>query len=422
MQVSLENVGSLGRRLTVALPAQELEQAYSERLKRLSREVRLPGFRPGKVPVKIVEQQYGAKLLEEAAGELIQSSFREALGRQGLRPAGGPRIEPMSLKRGEELRYTAEFEVYPEVPSATLQGVRIERPHVTIVDADIDRTLETIRRQRTRYTPAARAAQQGDQVVVDFTGRLGGQTFEGGTARNFPVVIGSQTLLDDLENGLVGSQAGETRSIAVKFPSDYRQPKLAGQNVDFEVSVKEIAAPQVPALDEALARELGVASGNLDELRKQVRDNLEREAARRAQAAVRTRVMKALLASSHIEVPEALVDEQLQRQQSSAAMSERERREHARRRVMLGLLLSEAIRRFGIAPEAARVRAKLESMAQEYESPEAFIRWHYEEPGRLAEIEALVMEERVVEELLKSATVTDQEMGFQDLLKVEETI
>jgi trigger factor len=422
MQVSMETVGALGRRLTVAVPAEKLEQAYEARLKRLSRQVKMPGFRPGKVPTRIVEQQYGSQLLEEAAGEVIQSSFREAVGREGLRPAGGPHIQPKSLKRGEELEYTAEFEVYPEMPAISLQGVTIERPRVAVADEDVERTLETIRRQRTRYSPVSRAAQKGDRLVVDFVGRLQGETFEGGSAQSFPVVLGSQTLLEDLENGLLGAQAGEARSVAVRFPESYRHPKLAGQVVDFEVKVKEIAEPMLPALDEQLAKELGVESGSLEELRNQVRGNLEREAVKRGDAAVRARVMKTLLETAHIEVPQALVEDELQRLPARAGQSDVQRREQAKKRVALGLILSEVMRQKGIAAEPGRVRARLEEMAQEYDSPQEFIRWHYAEPGRLAEVEALVMEERIVEELLKSAAVSERAMSFQDLIKLEETV
>jgi trigger factor len=426
MQVSMESVGALGRRLTVAVPAQRLEQAYAERLKRLARQVRLPGFRPGKVPSRILEQQYGPQLLEEAAGDVIQSSFREALGKEGLRPAGGPHIEPKSLKRGEELRYTAEFEVYPEIPAVTLKGARIERPRVEVKDEDVGRTLDTIRRQRTRYQAVQRAAQSGDRLVVDFSGRLKGEAFEGGTATDFAVVLGSQTLLPDLENGLVGAPPGELRSVAVNFPKDYRHPKLAGQVVDFDVRVKEVGEPVVPEIDEQLARELGVENGSVDDLRKQIRENLEREAVKRSEQTVRARVMKTLLSASRLEVPKVLIDEELQRMTPQGRQTppahDGQRRELAAKRVALGLLLAEAMRQLGVAADAGRVRAKLESMAQEYDAPQEFIQWHYSKPERLAEVEALVMEERIVEELLKAADMVDQAMGFQDLLKLDETL
>lgn len=420
MQVSMVKFGALSRRLSVTLPADDLEKAYSARLKRMSRQARVPGFRPGKVPQKIVEQQYGAQLLEEAAGELIQTSFRAAVGQEGLRPAGGPQISPQALKRGEEFKYTAEFEVYPEIPPVTLAGVRIERPRAAIGDDDINRTLETIRRQRTRYDVAARPAQTGDRVKIDFVGRLNGETFEGGSAQGFQLVIGSQTLLEDLEKGLLGAQAGDARSIAVRFPANYPHEKLAGQTVEFDTKIIEVAGPVMPELNDALARELGVASGSIEELRTQVRDNLAREASRRGEAAVRARVMKALLAKAGFEVPQALIDDDLRR--SRAAATDAAAREQARKRVTLGLMLGEAMRERGLAADAASVRAKLEGMAQEYDSPQEFVQWHYAEPGRLAQVEAMVMEEQIIDELLKTAEVVDQEMGFQDLLKLNETL
>lgn len=426
MQVSVENVGALGRRLNITVPANQLEKAYADRLQRLSRQVRVPGFRQGKVPLKMVEAQYGAKLLEEVASDVIQSSFREAIGREGLRPAGGPRIQPKELKRGEEFAYIAEFEVFPEIRQPTLAGVRIERPRAAVGDEDVNRTIETIRKQRTRYETVDRAAQAGDRVTIDFTGRLNGTPFEGGSAKNFPVVLGGQSLLDDLEKGLIGIQRGETRSIAVRFPADYRNPKLAGQNAEFEVRASEVAGPVVPEINESLAKELGVASGSIDELRQQVRDNLEREAAKRSDATVRTRVMQALLDANRFEIPRALLDEEVAQMKTRggvpAGAGDDEIRARAQTRVALALILGEVMRHQGIVADAARVRARLEEMAAEYESPEEFIRWHYEQPGRLTSIESLVAEEKVVEELLKTAKLEDKPVGFQDLLQINETL
>jgi trigger factor len=426
MQVSVENVGALGRRLNITVPADQLEKAYADRLQRLSRQVRVPGFRQGKVPLKMVEAQYGAKLLEEVAGDVIQSSFREAIGREGLRPAGGPRIQPKTLKRGQEFAYTAEFEVFPEIKQPTLAGVRIERPRAAVDDEDVNRTLATIRKQRTRYEAVERAAQAGDRVTIDFTGRLNGTPFEGGSAKNFPVVLGGHSLLDDLEQGLIGTRRGETRAIAVKFPAEYRNPKLAGQTAEFEVLVNEVAGPVVPEVDESLAKELGVANGSIDELRQQVRENLEREAAKRSDAAVRTRVMQALLDANRFDIPKALLDDEVAQMKTRggvpAGASDDEIRARAQTRVTLALILGEVMRHQGIVADAARVRARLEEMAAEYESPEEFIRWHYEQPGRLTSVESLVAEEKVVEELLKTAELVDKPVSFQDLLQINETL
>jgi trigger factor len=426
MQVSVENVGGLGRRLNITLPADQLEKVFTDRLKKLSRQVRVPGFRPGKVPLKMVEAQYGAQLLEEAAGDVIQASFSEAVGREGLRPAGGPRIHPKSIKRGQEFAYTAEFEVFPEIEPPSLAGVRIERPVATVSEDDVDRTLDTIRKQRTRYQAVERESRSGDRLLIDFTGKLGGVPFEGGSAKNFSVVLGSQTLLDDLEKGLLGTRRGETRTITVNFPAEYRNSKLAGQAAEFDVRINEVAEPAVPEVNEELARELGVASGQVNDLRQQIRDNLTREAEKRSEAIVRTRVMQALLDARRFDVPNVLVDDELAQMKSRggapAGASDDDLRARSRIRVSLALILGEVMKRQGIRADAAAVRARLEQMAAEYESPEEFIRWHYEQPGRLASMESIVAEDKVVAELLKTADVKDQAIEFQALLQINETL
>jgi len=426
MQVSVENTGTLGRRLSVSVPASQVEATYADRLQRLTRQVKMPGFRPGKVPAKVVEQQYGSRLMEEVIGDLIQSSFREAVGKEGLRPAGGPRIEPKALKRGEEFRYTAEFEIYPEIRDVSLDGVTIERPAVTIGDDDVARTLETIRQQRTRWNPVTREAQDGDRLRIDFVGRLAGEAFEGGTAKDFTLVLGNGTLLEDLERALVGAKAGDTRTMPVSFPSDYRHPKLAGQTAEFEVTVHEVAEPQLPAMDEKLARELGVTDGGLDKLKSDVRDNLEREATKRINQLLRVRVMKAIQSKYPVELPQALVDseiESLKAREDTAAVSTNPEAIRARavQRVALGLLLTEVMRSRGIKVDAQAVRSRIEEMAAEYESPHEFIQWHYEKPGRLGNVEMMVAEDQAVAELLATATVAEQPMAFQDLLKIHES-
>jgi trigger factor len=431
MQVSVENTGALGRRLKVSVPASQVEAAYSDRLQRLARQVKMPGFRPGKVPTKVVEQQYGPRLMEEVVGDLIQTSFREAVGQEGLRPAGGPRIEPKSLQRGQEFSYTAEFEVYPEIRDVSLDGVSIERPTVEVGDDDVARTLETIRRQRTRWNPVDRPAQSADRVRLDFVGRLGAEPFEGGTARDFTLVIGSGTLLDDMERGLIGAKAGETRTLPVSFPADYRHPKLAGQKAEFDVTVHEVAEPVLPALDETLARELGVADGSLDKLRHDIRANLEREAAKRVNLLLRVRVLKALHGKYPLDLPKALVDAEIQTiktrdagmtgQVPAASDADDRYRSRAAQRVALGLLLAEAMRSMGVKVDAQAVRARIEDMAAEYESPQEFIQWHYQQPGRLGEVESMVAEERAVTELLATARVVDAPVAFQDLLKLNES-
>jgi trigger factor len=432
MQVSVQTVGTLGRKLTVALPADEVEKVFSARLQRLSRQVKMPGFRPGKVPLKMIEAHYGASLMEEVAGELIETSFREAVGREGLRPAAGPRIQHKTLNRGQDLEYTAEFEVLPEIPRKDLKGTKIERPVATVAAEDVERTLETIRKQRVTWNPVTRGAQQGDRVIMDFVGMLNGERFEGGSATNFPVVLGSQTLIADFEAGLLGAAAGDSRTINATFPADYRHVPLAGQTVQFEVTVKEVNEPVLPALDAAFATQLGVADGNLETLRREVHQNLEREAASRSRNVVRNQVIKALLAANQIELPGSLIEAEAQRlkqadasartaQAARAPVGDDVWRARAKERVAVGLVVGEIMRTRGIKADPARVRTKLEQLAQEYDSPQSFIEWHYQSPERLADIESLVLEEKLVDEMVSTADVSDKPVSFQELVKLDAT-
>jgi trigger factor len=410
------------------VPADQVEKEFNVRLQRLSKQVKMPGFRPGKVPLKMVEAQYGGRLMDEVAGELIQTTLYEAIGSQGLRPAGDPRIQRKPAVRGEQLEYTVEFEIFPEVKRFELAGSRIERPVVTVSEEDVNRTLETIRKQRATWKPVEREARLGDRLNIDFVGRLNGKEFDGGKANGFQLALGSGTLIEDMEQGLIGARTGDMRHISARFPADYRHSTLAGQTADFDVKVNEIAEAELPELNEGFARDLGVADGSLDKLRADIRANLEREAAGRARAVVRARVLKLLLDANPIEVPQSLLDAEAQRLKNSDmasglnAADETTYEKRARSRVALGLILGEFIRNRGLVPDPARVRAKLEEMAADYESPQEFIQWHYEKPERLSEIEGLVMEEKVVEDLLVSADISDKPVSFQELLKIEAVV
>jgi trigger factor len=428
MQVSVETIGTLGRRLKVAVPADQVEKEFNVRLQRLSKQVKMPGFRPGKVPLKMVEAQYGGRLMDEVAGELIQTTLYEAIGSQGLRPAGDPRIQRKPAVRGEQLEYTVEFEIFPEVKRFDLAGSRIERPVVTVSEEDVNRTLETIRKQRATWKPVEREAYLGDRLNIDFVGRINGKEFDGGKANGFQLALGSGTLIEDMEQGLVGARTGDMRHISAKFPADYRHSMLAEQTADFDVKVNEIAEAELPELNEDFARNLGVADGSLDKLRADVRANLEREATGRTRAVVRARALRLLLDANPIEVPQSLLDAEAQRLKNSDMASGLNAKDdaaygaRARSRVALGLILGEFIRNRGLVPDPARVRAKLEEMAADYESPQEFIQWHYEKPERLSEIEGLVMEEKVVEDLLVSADISDKPVSFQELLKIEAVV
>ena len=429
MQVSIETTGNLGRRMTVLVPSERLEQEFSARIQRLLRTAKFPGFRPGKVPLKLVEAQYGNKVLSEVMGEVIQTSFYEAVTTQGLKPVGGPAIEPKTLERGRDFEYVAIFEVYPEIARLDIKGSRIERPVAQVTEEDVDRTIESLRKQRVTWKPVARAAQSGDRLTIDFEGSMEGVPFEGGTAKDFPLILGSKTLVKGFEDALLGTTQGEQRTLDIIFPVDYSNPSLAGKPAQFAVSVKEVAEPLLPEIDAEFARHLGMPDATVAMLRKEVRTSLERELSDRIRAKVRDQVFKALVLANSFDVPKALEEAETGRLLKSVRAKLQAQdlpanrlpsdptlyADQARQRVSLGLILAELVRTRGLRAEPSRVRARIEEMAGTYESPEEFIQWHYTQPERLSEIESLVLEEQAVEWLLQTAEVVEKPMSFLEL-------
>lgn len=431
MQVSVETTSTLGRRLTVVVPADQFEQEFSTRLQRLSRQVKLPGFRPGKVPAKVLEARYSGQLLEEVADELIGRTLREAIGSRQMRPAGGTRIQHKPLARGRGLEYTAEFEVYPEVTRLDLAGVVIDRPIPQIGDADVDETLQAVRRQRVTWHPVERPGQKDDRVSIDSTARVEGAEIEGGKAQNHPVVLGSGSLYPEIEADLVGCVTGDERRITVNFPADAANTTLAGKSVEFEIKVNEVAEPVWPELDDEFAKGLGVAEGGIDALRAEIRRSLEREANERVHTLMRGRALKAVREANPFEVPTGMIDAEVERMKKLAAAArgaapdpydDNFYRDRARPRVALALILSEIVRTRDMKADPARVRARIEYLARDYDAPQKFIEWHYANPQRLAEIEASVLEEQVVEYLLGTAQLRDQSVPFAELVKMDVSV
>jgi trigger factor len=419
--------------MTVAVPADRLEKELAARLQRLSKTARFPGFRPGKAPMKMVEAQYGGKVLEEVVGDLIRSTFYEAVSEKGLKPAGGPNIEPKHVDRGRDFEYTASFEVYPEVTRLDIRGSRIERPVVEVTDEDVARTIESLRQQRVGWRPVERAAAIGDRVVIDFQGSVDGEPFEGGAATDFPLVLGNHVLIEGFETGLVGAKSGETRNLDLRFPVDYRNAALAGKPAQFAVTIKQVNEPVLPDVNEDFARALGVADGNVDGLRREVRGNLERERDDRIRRLVRDRVFRVLTDGNDFDIPKAMEQEEIQRL-IKAGRANLEARgfpagqlpadpalyaPQARSRVKLGLILAEIIRHQGLKPDPAKVRARIEELAAAYDDPREYIAWHYANPARLADAESQVLEDQVVELLLQTAETIDKPMSFQELVRPE---
>lgn len=432
MQVSVENTGSLSRRMTVAVPAERFEQAFTSRLERLSKQVKVPGFRPGKVPMKVIEARYGGRVMEEVAGELIQATFREAVGQEGLKPVVTPAIEHQPIERGKDFAYTARFEVYPEIPKLDLAGHVIERPRGEITSDDVDRSVESLRQQRVVWQPVEREARQGDRLTISFKGTVDGQPFEGGEANDLHLVLGSGRLIEGFEDGLTGVSSGDTRTLALQFPDAHPKKELAGKPVEFVVDVQAVAEPVLPEVNEEFARQFGIVEGSVEKLRAQVRVNLEREMAQRLRAVLRARVLEALVNANEFDLPQTLLAAETDyvRRLDRAVRDPKENvgtetpdesaayEMTARRRLARSLTLAEVIRVNAIKADPDKVRARVTEMAQEYEAPEEFVRACYATPARLSQIEAAVVEEQAVERLLETADVSEKSVTFQELVRL----
>ncbi len=431
MQASLETLSSLERRLKVAVPMDQIDTEVGNRLKRLQRTAKLQGFRPGKVPLRVVEQQYGPQVRQEVLGDTVERTFTEAVREKNLRVAGSPRIEatPVADAAGE-FAFTATFEIFPDIVLGDVSGVTIERAHVDVTEAEVDKTLEVLRKQRTEYADVTRPAQAGDVADIDYRGTIDGVAFDGGEAKGQAVVLGEGKLLPDFEAGVVGLSAGETKSFEVTFPADYHGAEVAGKVAVFEVTLNGVREARLPPIDAAFAQSLGIADGDLDRMREDVRSNLGREVKRRVQARTKDLVLKALLEVSRLEVPKALIDMEVDRLMAGMAESLKQRgmtgqaanmpreafEEEARRRVTIGLILAELVKTQGIKAQPEQVKAMIEDYAQSYERPEEVIRWYYQSADRVREVESVVIENNIVEWVLGNAKVVDTPMPFDDLM------
>lgn len=430
MQNNQETQSALERRIEMSVPMADIEKEVETRLKRLARTVKMPGFRPGKVPLKIVAQSYGQQARSEAIGAAVEKSFGEQVREQKLRVAGSPRIEPSEAANEDMLAFSAVFEVYPEVELGDLSGQKIARPVLAVGDAEVDKTLDVLRKQRTTFEAADRPVQDGDRVVIDFVGRKGGEEFEGGKADDFPFVVGAGSMLKDFEAAVQGLKAGDSKTFDMTFPDDYHAANLAGQAVQFDITVKGVEAPKLPEVDADFARALGVADGDVAKLREEVRSNLEREVKRRIQAKVKEQVMDALIAVHPIDVPAALVEAE-SRQLADNAKRDMEMRgmnvkdipvdpswftSQAERRVKLGLIMAELVKSKELFAKPEQIRTLVEEMAQSYEDPSELVRWYYAQPERLAQAEAVVVEDNVVEWVVSQVQTTDNETSFDELM------
>ena len=431
MQTSLETLGELERRLTMSVPMADIESEIQQRLARLAKNVKVPGFRPGKVPLKMVAQQYGPQVRSDVISDAVKSNFADAIREQNLRIAGNPRIEPRTgVGAPDALEFSAIFEIYPEVRVGDLSDVTIERPQADVTPEDVGRTIQMLRRQRTRYEHTDRAAQEGDRITVDFTGKTDGVEFPGGQARDFPIVLGEGRMLPEFEAAATGMKEGETRSFELTFPADYHGKDVAGKKAQFELTVKRVEQGFMPAVDEEFARAFGIASGNVGELESEIASNLRLELKRKLDANLKEQVFAALRQKALFVIPRSLVEGEMQNMMQRMTAEMREQgmktedvnldpenlRASAESRVALGLILSEIVRTENLGAKPEQVKALVQEAAQTYEQPEAVVRWHYEKPERLSDFEALAVEHNVVDWVLSRARVSERPAAFNELM------
>jgi trigger factor len=430
METTTAQANELERRIDLSIAIADVEKEMDQRLKRMGKNMKMPGFRPGKVPFSIIRQQHGDQARHEVLSEELDRVFGETVTAQKMRVAGYPRIEAKPTESTTHLEFAAIFEVYPEFVPADMSTAEIERPVLEVTDAEVDKTLEILRKQRVVYEDADRPAATEDRVVIDFLGKKNGEPFTGGQASDYAFVLGQGQMLPDFEKAVEGTSVGESKTFDLTFPADYFSVDLAGQTVQFEITVKQVQAPRLPEVDAEFAKGMGIADGDIAKMRTEIEGNLKREVKRRIEARIKDQVMDALIKANQIATPGALIEMEIQRLMQAARQDMEQRgmkvnemplqpewfADQAKRRVTLGLILAELVKSENLLAKPEQVRAMVEENAQSYEHPEEVIRWYYAQPQRLGEVEGLVMESNVVEWVLGKAKVTDKAAVFDELM------
>ena len=426
MQVSVESTGNIDRKMTVAVPADRIEQEVEKRLKSMRGRVRIDGFRPGKVPMSVVKQRYSDSARYEAVTEIMDQTYQQAIMQEKLRVAGAPQVDMDSIEAGKDFEYTATFQVYPEFEIADVSSVEVTRPTAEINDADIDTMVETIRKQQQTWAEADRAAQDGDLVNVDFEGSLNGETFEGGSAEDYAVELGVGRMLKDFEAALHGMKVGDENVADVAFPDDYQAENLKGQTVQFKLTMKKVQEPALPEIDDEFIKRFCVEAGDMDGFRAEVKNNMQRELDNAIKTQVKQQVMDGLAALHEVDAPDALVTDEIKHIRDEFAQNaggvpadnlpDELFKDQATKRVQLGLIVGEVIRQQEMQRDQARVDAMLESLAASYEDPNALIEYYRNNPQAMQTIEAAVMEEMIVEWVLEKAKVTDEQREFDAVM------
>jgi trigger factor len=430
MEATTAQANDLERRVDLSIAISNVEKEMEQRLKRMGKNMKMSGFRPGKVPFSIVKQQHGDQARHEILSEELDRVFGEAVAAQKMRVAGYPRIEPKVTESTTHLEFSAIFEVYPEITLGDTSTAEIERPVLEVSDAEIDKTLDILRKQRVSYIDTDRAAAVEDRVVIDFLGKKDDEPFQGGQATDYPFVLGQGMMLPDFEKAVEGAKVGESKTFDLAFPDDYHAKDLAGQTVQFEITVKQVQAPKLPEIDAEFAIGMGIADGDITKMRSEIEANLKREVKRRIEAKIKDQVMEALIKANPLSLPSSLLEMETQRLMQAARQDMEQRgmknadfpiqpewfTEQAKRRVTLGLILAELVKTEKLQATPEQVRAMVEETAQSYEQPEEIIRWYYAQPQRLGEVEGVAIESNVVEWVLSKAKVTDKAAAFDELM------
>jgi len=429
MQVSIESSNGLERKLRVQVPAEQIESKVDARLKEVARKAKIDGFRPGKVPAKVVKQQFGGQVRQEVLEQVLQSSYTEAVTKEELQPAGSPQIEPETIEEGKDLTYIATIEVYPEVEIKGLDKIKVQEPAVEIGAADVDEMIDNLRKQRADFVAVERKSDDGDRVKLDFAGTVKGEAFEGGSAEDFEFVLGEGQMLEDFEKGVKGLNAGDEKTIKVKFPKDYHSTELAGAKAEFALTIKEVAESVLPEIDEEFVKSYGIESGAADDLRADIVKNMERELEAKTKGEVKRQVMEGLAEQNPIDVPGVLVGQEAHSMQHQTmermgikdhdqAPPEDTFREPAEKRVRLGLLLQEVIADNKIEVDSDRVTAKVDELVAPYDQPDEIRNMYLQNPQFLGQVENVVLEEQVVEFLQGQAKVSAKKMSFKELMEL----
>lgn len=434
MQVSVETTSGLERLLKVSVPAERIDQDVNKRIQQTARTVRIDGFRPGKVPVKVVKQRYGKGIREEVLGQVVQESFYQALQQEEINPAGTPAIEFTKDAEGENLEYTAKFEVYPEVELADYSKVAIEKQAADVTDADLDQMIETLRKQQAEWNAVERAAAEGDQVRIDFEGFIDGEAFDGGKGEGMDLVLGSNSMIPGFEDGLVGATTGADVELNVTFPESYQAENLQGKDAVFKVKVASVSEQVLAELNEEFFSKFGLEEKTEDAFRVEVRKNMDRELKQALKMKLKDQVFSQLLEVNPIEVPAALIDGEIDNLRRQAVMQfagpdsdmdpntlpKEMFTDQADRRVKIGLLMQEVIKVNELEADEERVKETLNEMAETYQDPQQVIDWYMGNEEMLGQIKGLVLEEQVVDKLLEAATVSDVTVSYEDAIKPEQ--